>query len=71
MSKIHEFIEAVKDGDGYDWIANNGHELNKYELIDILKEYDYAIYSMKPYDDKEDVYNSIYEELSDLYFEEE
>jgi len=42
MSKINEFIEALKKGKGYGWIANRGHELSKDELCNIIKEYEYA-----------------------------
>lgn len=42
MEKINEFIKALSEGKGYDWICNHGHELNKYELLDIIKEYEYA-----------------------------
>lgn len=45
-NKIKEFIEALKSGKCYSWICNHGHELNKYELIDIIKEYEYARVNM-------------------------
>ena len=71
MSKMKEFIAALRDGKSYEWIANHGWELNKDDLIRIIKEYDYAIHSMKHYDDKDDVYDAIYVELMDWYSEEE
>ena len=42
MSIMKQFIEALRNGKGYGWICNHGHELNKYELLDIIKEYEYA-----------------------------
>ena len=42
MNIMNNFIEALRNGKGYDWICNNGYKLNKYELIDIVKEYEYA-----------------------------
>lgn len=71
MSTIKEFIEALKEERSYDWISRNGWGLTKDELIDIIKEYDFAIHSMKSYDSKEDVYDSIAEELTDRCLYEE
>ena len=42
MNTMKNFIEALRNGIAYDWICNHGHELNKYELLDIIKEYEYA-----------------------------
>ena len=67
MAKIYEFMEALKEGKAFDWISNNGHELNKDDLISIIKEYDYAIYSMGICDGKEDLYDTVYENLTDRY----
>lgn len=67
---IKEFIKAVKENKAYGWIANHGHELSKDELCNIIKEYDFAIQSMNPYDTKEDIHNSIAEELDIIYGEE-
>lgn len=67
MDKIHDFMEALKEGKSFDWISNNGHDLNKDDLIRIIKEYDYAIYSMGICDEKEDLYDTVYENLADLY----
>ena len=71
MSRMNDYITALKNGRGYDWIANHGWELRKDELIDIIKEFDYAIHTMRSYDDKDDVYNAVCEELTDSYNDEE
>lgn len=70
MNGIKDYIESLKDGKGYYWISKHGTELNKYELIDIIKEFDYAIHSMGIRDGKEDLYNAVYENLSYAYEEE-
>ena len=67
MDKIHEFLEALKNGNSFDWISNNGYDLNKDDLIRIIKEYDYAIHSMGVCDGKEDLYDAVYENLVDWY----
>lgn len=67
---MKDFIAALREGKGYGWIANHGYELSKSELCDIIKEYDFAIQSMKPYDTKEDIHNAVAEELMMIYGEE-
>ena len=69
MSKINEFIEALREGVAYDWIANHGYSLRANELIDIIKEYDYAIHSMTPLYEKT-MYCAIADELEEMYEEE-
>lgn len=67
---MKEFIKAIQEDKAYGWIANHGHELSKDELVGIIKEYDFAIHSMNICDGKEDLYDSIYEELVVRYGEE-
>lgn len=38
-----QYIEALEDGKGYDFIANNYWEFSKEELKDIILELTYAI----------------------------
>ena len=67
-NKVQEFIDALRKGKGYGWICNHGHELNKYELIDIVKELDYAISNSM---EKEDIYECAATELADMYEDDE
>ena len=71
MNIMKEFIKALEKGKGYDWICNHGHELNKYELIDIIKEYEYARLNM--HDDlAEDLFKEfVIDNLNELYEDEE
>lgn len=69
MNKVQEFIEALQEGKAYGWIANHGHELSKDELISIIKEYEYAIFTMGFCEGKEDLYDTIYEALVEQYEE--
>ena len=69
MDKMNEFIKALENGKGYDWISRHGHELNKYELIDIVKEYDYAIHDNCSDYEKRTIYKSAAEELYNVYGE--
>ncbi len=39
-----ELIKACREGNMYDYIANNAYKYNKDELVEILKQTYYAIY---------------------------
>lgn len=67
---MEDFIEALKEGRGYDWIANHGWELSKEELINIIKEYDYAIHRSVITDSESYMYSFVADELEEMYGEE-
>lgn len=67
MDKMKEYMVALRNGTSYDWIANHGWELSKDELINIIKEFDYATsYSI----DAEDIYDKVAINLEEMYEEE-
>jgi hypothetical protein len=37
---MKEYVEALKNGNGYKYICDNGHNMSKSELCDIIKEFD-------------------------------
>lgn len=41
---IEKLIQAVRDDNLYDYIANNYCEMTKEELAVVIKEYDYILY---------------------------
>ena len=60
------YIEALRNGNSYDYICQHGHEFTKYELIDIIKELDYAIYSEAKYATKaSDIYEAAATNMED------
>lgn len=65
MDNMKQYIEALKNGNGFDWIANYGFRLDKYELIDIIKELDYAIYDNLDECDMNQVYKAASDELTE------
>jgi len=42
--KYEELIEACREGKLYDFISNEYHRFDKQELIEIIKNLDYAVY---------------------------
>ena len=71
MDNMKNFIEALKNGRDFDWIAEHGHSLNKYELIDIIKEYDYAIQDNVDAYEAKSIYDAAANELNEWYLNEE
>ena len=69
MDVMQKYIKSLRNGNSYEWIANNGHELNKYELIDIVKELDYAIHLFSG-TNRDTIYQFVAENLEDTYKEE-
>lgn len=42
---MKDFIKELKKTNGYDTIANNGYKYSNYELVSIIKEALYLVYS--------------------------
>lgn len=61
---IKEYIDALENGKGYEYISKHGYNLNVVTLIDIIKELDYAISHSS---DVEDIYINAATELKDIY----
>lgn len=69
MDKITKYIEALKNGKGYDWIIENGCDLSKTDLIRIIQELDYAISDNAIY--PIGIYKAAADELKEWYCDEE
>lgn len=61
-----ELADAIRGGHGYDYFCQNGTDFSKSELVDILKEYDYAIYKIGITSTKETVYRAIAQEIEEM-----
>ena len=70
---INDYIKALREDKGYDWIARHGWELSKDELINIIKEFDYAVEDLcdHVFEDKQIAYDSVALELENYYMDEE
>ena len=47
MIKKFEIMNAVKEDKLFDFVATHYWQMNKEDLVDIIKELDYAIYRLK------------------------
>lgn len=62
-----QYLDALKNGDSYDFICNNYFNFSKDELKDIILELTYAIDTeAKNFASAEEIMSSVYDELTDL-----
>lgn len=62
-----QYLDALKNGDSYDFICNNYFNFSKDELKDIILELTYAIDTKaKHFASAEEIMSSAYDELTDL-----
>ena len=40
---LKEYVEALKNGNGYQYICDNGFDMTKSDLCNIIKEFTYII----------------------------
>ena len=67
QDRMKAYIEALRNRNSYDYICQHGHEFTKDELIDIIKELDYAIYSEAKYAVKaSDIYEAAATNMKDF-----
>lgn len=67
QNRMKGYLEALRNGNSYDYICDHGHEFTKDELITIIKELDYAIYSEAKYAIKaSEIYEAAAENIKDL-----
>ena len=64
--EIKEIIEGVKKEGIFDFIVNNYWKLSKEDLRDVVKELDYAIYSMYPKNEYDKIVNEFCKNLEEL-----
>lgn len=69
MSERRELLNAIKEGNLYDYVANNHHKFSVGELARVIMELDYAIYSNFSSAERNNVYEDMYGELKELWQE--
>lgn len=63
---MRDYIEALRAGNGYEWINKHGYDLDFNDLIRIIKELDYAIRdALIP----KNIYNTAADELTNWYLD--
>lgn len=53
---MKNYVKALREGKGYQYICDYGHLLSKSELCDIIKEFDYVIKNLSNQNKKSNVY---------------
>ena len=53
---LERYVDALRKGNGYQFICDNGHEMSKSELCDIIKEFDYVVKDLSCRNEDSDIY---------------
>ena len=53
---LEKYVEALKNGEGYQFICDNGYSMSKSELCDIIKEFHYTVRELSKRNVGSDVY---------------
>lgn len=48
---MRAYLRTLRQGGSFDYICNHGHEFTKYELITIIKEFDYVMGEVSEYNE--------------------
>ena len=67
---LKEYVEALKNGNGYQFICDNGYEMSKSELCDIIKEFTYVIGGLSRVNEGSIIYlEEVAKSINDNYVE--
>lgn len=61
-----EILDAINDGNLYDYIANNYYAMSKSDLKDVILELEYAVNSTLDEYDKKSVHDAMAVSLEDM-----
>lgn len=53
---LKDYVEALKNTDGYQYICDNGHNMSKSELCDTIKEFHYVVRDLSQRNVGSDIY---------------
>lgn len=53
---LKDYVEALKNTDGYQFICDNGHNMSKSELCDIIKEFHCVVRDLSQRNVGSDIY---------------
>lgn len=53
---LKDYVEALKNTDGYQFICDKGHNMSKSELCDIIKEFHYVLRDLSQRNVGSDIY---------------
>ena len=61
---LEKYVEALSKGNGYQFICDNGNEMNKSELCNIIKEFDYVTKNLS-------IHEYVADSIKEQYLDEE
>ena len=69
---LEKYVEALKNETGYQFICDNGHEMSKSDLCNIIKEFDYVVKDLSYKNEDSGVYlEYVADSIKEWYLDEE
>jgi hypothetical protein len=62
-----EILEAIEVNELYELVSTRGHEMDKQDLLNIIKELEYASYDNMSRTEKREINKIVVNELNDLW----
>ena len=62
-----EILEAIEVNELYELVSTRGHEMDKQDLLNIIKELEYALYNNMSRTEKREINKIVVNELNDLW----
>ena len=69
---LEKYVDALQKGTGYQFICDNGHEMSKSDLCNIIKEFDYVVKDLSYRNEDSDIYlEYVADSIKEWYLDEE
>lgn len=69
---LEKYVDALRKGTGYQFICDNGHEMSKSDLCNIIKEFDYVVKDLSYKNEDSDIYlEYVADSIKEWYLDEE
>ena len=62
-----EILEAIEVNELYELVSTRGHEMDKQDLLNIIKELEYAAYDKLSRFEKREINKTVVQELNELW----
>ena len=69
---LEKYVDALREGNGYQFICDNGHEMSKSDLCSIIKEFDYVVKDLSFKNEDSSIYlEYVADSIKEWYLDEE
>lgn len=69
---LKEYTKALKKGNGYQFVCDNGQQMSKSDLCNIIKEFDYVVKDLSHKNESSNIYlEYVADSIEEWCFDEE